>query len=88
MPMQFVANFKGCKNEIFYEKIRYFSFLLKTWIVGTRVNRLNEAVLTSTHNLCFRATIRYKPQFYNIKVACKGVFITRTCLHDVGTRYW
>ena len=24
-----------------------------------------------------------KPQFYYIKVGCKGVFITRTCLHDV-----
>ena len=28
----------------------FFLFLLKTWIVGTR---LAEAVLTSTHNLCF-----------------------------------
>ena len=34
-------------------------FLLKTLIVvGTRSNRLNEAVRTSTHNLCFRAEIR------------------------------
>ena len=24
-----------------------------------------------------------KPQFYYIKVGCKGVYITRTCLHDV-----
>ena len=24
-----------------------------------------------------------KPQFYYIKVWCKGVFISRTCLHDV-----
>ena len=24
-----------------------------------------------------------KPQFYYIKVGCKGVFITRTCFHDV-----
>ena len=23
-----------------------------------------------------------KPQFSNIKVGCKGVFITRTCFHD------
>ena len=23
-----------------------------------------------------------KPQFYFIKMGCKGVFITRTCLHD------
>ena len=36
-----------------------------------------EVVLTSTHNLCFRAKIRKndypcKPQFYYIKVGCKG----------------
>ena len=41
----------------------------------------------STHNLCFRAKIRKKvypctPQFHYIKVGCKGVLITRTCLHD------
>ena len=23
-----------------------------------------------------------KPQFYYIKVGCKGVYISRTCLHD------
>ena len=45
------------------------------------------AVLTSTHNLCFRAKIREneypcEPQFYYIKVGCKGVHITRTCSHD------
>ena len=66
-----------------------FLFLLKTLIVGTRRNRLNEAVLTSTHNLCFRAKIRKnvypcKPHFYYIKVGCKGVYITRTCFHDVS----
>ena len=42
----------------------------------------------STHNLCFRAKIRKnvypcKPQFYCIKVGCKGVFVTRTCFRDV-----
>ena len=47
----------------------------------------NEAVLTSTHNLCFGAKKKKniypgKPEFYYIKVVCKGVFITRTCLHD------
>ena len=28
-------------------------FLLKAYFVSTRKNRLAEAVLTSTHNLCF-----------------------------------
>ena len=31
----------------------FFILLLKTQIVGTRQNRLGEAVLTSTHNLSF-----------------------------------
>ena len=46
-----------------------------------------EAVLLSTHNQCFRAKIRKneypcKPQFYYLKVGCKGVFNTRTCYPD------
>ena len=43
----------------------------------------------STHNLCFRAKIRkkclplYTPvSLYTVKVGCKGVFITRICLHE------
>ena len=56
--------------------------------MGTRENRLSEAVLTSTHDLCFRAKIRKKyvypgkPQFSYLKVGCKGVFISRICFHD------
>ena len=47
-----------------------------------------EPVLTSTHNLCFRAKIRKnvypcKPQFYYIKVGCKGVLLTRACYPGV-----
>ena len=51
---------------------------------------LTEAVLTSTHNLSFRAKIRKNvypctPQFYYTKVGCKGVFITRTRFrYEVG----
>ena len=42
------------KNQKFSDKkLTFFIFLLKTQIVGTRYNRLAEAVLTSTHNLCF-----------------------------------
>ena len=44
----------------------------------------------STHILCFRAKVRKNvypctPQFYYIKVGCKGVFITRTCLNNGPT---
>ena len=48
-------------------------------------HRLIEAVLTCPHNICFRAKIRKMNTPVNpsyIKVRCKGVFISRTCLHD------
>ena len=67
----------------------FFLFLLKTLIVGTRWNRISEAVLTSTHNLCFCAEIRKnnvhpcKPQFYYIKVGFKGVKTMKACFGDV-----
>ena len=52
----------------------------------------NEAVLTSTHNLCFGANRRKigKPlqtHFFYIKVGLKGIFIARTCLLDLLTRH-
>ena len=48
--------------------------------MGTCYYCLSEAVLTSIHNLCFRAKIRkkmYSPvnPFYYIKVGFKGVYI-------------
>ena len=45
----------------------YISFLFlcsKTYIVGTRQNRLGEAVLTSTHNLCFSSNMKHIKIFY------------------------
>ena len=59
MPMQYTAIFHGCKNDNF--QLIFFAifiFLLKTYNVGTRLNHLNKAVVTSTHNVCFRAKIR------------------------------
>ena len=54
MPIQIYWEFYNQKNENFQKKNSgSFIFLLKTYIVGTRQNRLDEAVLTSTHNLCF-----------------------------------
>ena len=51
------------------------------------LEHLIEAVLSSTHNLCFSKEIRnsvypYKPQFYYIKGVCKRMFTARTCLYD------
>ena len=61
--------------------------------MGTRRNRLSEAVLTSTHNLCFRAKIRKnvypdKLQFYYTKVGCKGYSLHGLVfVMDDGMRY-
>ena len=48
--------FSAVKNEHLIRKtimIDIFNIFLKTKIVGKRKNRFGEAVLTSTHNLCF-----------------------------------
>ena len=86
--MQYSAIFHSCKKFNF-QMIFFNIFLIfaQTLIVGKRQNRLSEAVLTSTRNLCFRAKMRKnvypcKPQFYYIEVGCKGVYSQRTCLHD------
>ena len=47
---------------------------------------------SSNEYLCFGEKIRKKvfpckPQFYYIKVGCKGVFVTRTCFRDLLKLY-
>ena len=94
----FITKTRPCNIQQYFTAVKMIIFrwvflyiflnFAQTLIVGTRYNRLTEAVLTSTHNLCFRAKIRKnvypcKPQFYYIKVGCKGVFVTRTCFRDV-----
>ena len=64
--------------------------LLQTGTVGTCQNRLDEAVLTSAHNLCFGAKIRnkmyipVKPNFPYIKRGFQGCLfhrlINRMCI--------
>ena len=83
-PMQHTAIFHCCTNDIFRLKFfDYFHIFAKNIFCGYTL----EPVLTSTHNICFRAKIRKnvypcKPQFYYIRAGCNGVFITRTCFHD------
>ena len=83
MPMRYTAIFHGYKSNNFQMK-NCVIFL----IFAQNIDRgYTEAVLTSTHDLCFRVKIRKnvhpcKPQLFFIKVGCKGVYITRTCLHD------
>ena len=58
MPMQYTEMLKeGKKWKISVENVCFFLFMLKTYIVGTRYNRLTEAVQTSTHNLMFWSKI-------------------------------
>ena len=49
----------------------------------------------SINNLCFRAKIRKyvhvypcTPQFFYIKVGCKGVYIIQTCYSDRRLSFW
>ena len=71
--------------------ILFFIFLLNTLTVGTYLNRLGKAVLTTTNNICFGAKMRRKymyiplhTQFQYIKLGCKGVYFSWTCFHDVN----
>ena len=60
MSVQYTAIFHGCKNDNF-QLIFFFYFfhmIAQNIDCGYTLNRLIEAVLTSTHNLCFRAKIR------------------------------
>ena len=61
--MQYTEIFKVVKNENFQssrKSLIFFLFLLKTLIVGARA----DAVLTSTHNLCFGSIIRKMGSFF------------------------
>ena len=84
-PMQYTAIFHNRKNDNFQMKN---CDIFLTFVQNIACGYSLEAVLTSTHNLCFIAKIRKlyipprKPQFYYIKVGCKGEYNTRTCLHD------
>ena len=89
MSVQYTAIFHGCKNGNFHMKkceiFLNFAQNIDRWYT---LERLAEAVLTSTHDICFKSKNKKKnvypckPQFYYIKVGCKEVFIIRTCLHD------
>ena len=53
MPMQYIMIFHGCKNDNFQMKICDIAL-----IFAKKMLILSEAVITRTHNLCFRAKIR------------------------------
>ena len=76
LPYNIQQYFTAVKMVIFRGKIlRFFLFLLKTLIVGRHKNRLIEAVLMSTHNLCFREKKRKKciPLYTQVSLYKSGV---------------
>ena len=69
------------------KNVIFLLLLFETEIVDTRQNRLIEAVLTGTHNLCFIAEIRkivYTPvnPIFLHKSGVLGVKITKMCFRD------
>ena len=57
--MQYTEKIFGSKNESFYwKKFDIFLIFAQNIDCGYMIERLGEAVLTSTHNLCFGAKIR------------------------------
>ena len=52
--------------------------------MGTRYNEYPQSMFWSKNK---KNVYPCKPQFYYIKVGCKGVFVTRTCFHDVACAF-
>ena len=58
-PMQYTAIFQGCKNDNFqFYLFDYFHIFDQNIYCRYSLEPPIEAVLTSTHNICFRAKIR------------------------------
>ena len=72
MPMEYSSIFHGCKNNNFQMKN------CDLFLIFAQNIDYGYTLETSTHDV-----YPCKPQFHYIKVGCKGVFITWTCLHDV-----
>ena len=87
LPMQYSANiiFSAIKLKISSQSFLYFSYVCskhRLWV------HVAEAVLTSTHNLCFGSKIRKKNRYTSlypsfatddVKVGFKGVYMLRAC---------
>ena len=76
--MQYTAIFHGCKNGNFQMKT-FDSFLIFAQNIDCWYT-FPQAMFWSKNNK--KNVYPCKPQFYCIKVGCKGVFITRTCFRD------
>ena len=74
--MQYIAIFHGCKNVKFQMK-NYNIFLIFAQNIDCGYTL--EPMRAKIRKNVYPCT----PQFYYIKVGCKGVFLSRTCFRDV-----
>ena len=89
--MQYTAIFHGCKNAHF-QMIFFFNIFLMFAQNIDCVHMLEPPQRVGSNEspqFMFQSKTKKKyvysckPQFYYIKLVCKGVYISRTCLHDV-----
>ena len=87
--MQYSENFFSCKilKILQRKKMIFLIYLHKPYIVG-----LVEAVLTSTHNVCFGSEIRIlgiplQTPFFLYKSGSAGIYISRSCFPDDVSNY-
>ena len=84
MPMQYTENLKVVKKEKSYGYFSYFCSKHRLW-----VHVRTEAVLTCTHNVCFRSKIRkiglpMQTRFSIIKVGFTGGYAFHGRFPDVS----
>ena len=82
-PFNIMTLLMAAKTKSFrWKNVIFLLLFIETGIVGTRYNRLIEAALTGTHNLCFIAEIRKimytpaNPIFVYLKVGFEGIRFT------------
>ena len=77
--MQLTAIFHGCKNDNIQLKVfDYFHIFAQNIDCG-----YPQSMFWSKNK---KKVYPWKPQFYFIKVGCKGVFAIRTCFRDVAVK--
>ena len=90
MSVQYTAIFHGCKNDNFQMKFSdIFLIFAQNIDCGYTLeppqrggsNEYPQSMFWSKNKKEMYSPC--KPQFYYIKVGCKGVFITGTCFRDV-----
>ena len=92
--MQYTAIFHGCKNVNFQMK-KYNVFLIFAQNIDCGYmlepphrggsNEYPRSMFWSKNKKKY--VYPCKPQFYYMKVGCKGVLVTRTCFRDVGSAF-